>query len=219
MKEYLDTSLDEKFSEIESLKWLPFVGKNYFNQKVKTLIVGESHYVPADEDPEFYKDASWTRQFILKEGIQAKPWNLSSVKNNLIREMEKTILGEVNNDLWNSVAYFNLIQRLLPSISGNDRPTYDDIRNGLYNFKETVGLLAPDIIIFCGVEASKHFQNLLNSENFRIEEFKFGKEKINGSFPKSFELTLDNKKCICYFVKHPSMAYSANLWRDFIFGN
>ena len=77
MKEFLDTSLDVKFEKIDSLKWLPFIGQNYFHEKIKTLVVGESHYVPINEEPEFYNNDTWTRQFILKEGLQIKPWNQS----------------------------------------------------------------------------------------------------------------------------------------------
>ena len=177
MDKYLDISLDEKFTKINSFTWLPFIGKEYFTSENKTLILGESHYVPLDEDPEFYLDKTWTRQFILKEGLQIKPWNQSEKKNNLIREIEKTLIGRLNNDFWQNVAYFNLIQRLLPSINGQDRPTYIDIKNGLELFKNIINLFNPDKIIFCGIEASKHFKHLLNDENFQIDEYK--KENIS----------------------------------------
>ena len=216
MREYVDTTLDKMFDDIDSLNWLPFIGKQYFNEKIKTLIVGESHYVPIDEDPNLYLDNTWTRQFILKEGLQIKPWNQSDHKNNLVREIEKTLEGGLNNDLWNRVSYFNLIQRLLPTISVKDRPTYYDIKNGLIAFKKTVGLFDPDRIIFCGTEAAKHFHNLLNDENFRIEKLNSKETKINGAYPKSFALEFKGKKRICYFIKHPSVAYSAKLWREFI---
>lgn len=219
MKEYIDNKLDYKFQKIDSLKWLPFVGKKYFDEKIKTLVIGESHYVPLNEKPEFYNDISWTRQFILKEGLQIKPWNRSTSKNNLIREIEKTLTGEIRSEYWNNLSYFNLIQRLLPSIKNQDRPTYEDIKNGLLTFKETVGILDPDIIIFSGMEASKHFQNLLNDTNFQIEKFKFLDTKINRTYPKSFNLIFNGKKRICYFIKHPSTYYSANKWREFIIEN
>lgn len=91
MNEFIDTTLDDKFLNIESLQWLPFIGKDYFQAKTKTLIIGESHYVPINEDPDFYNDITWTRQFILKEGLQIEPWNISKTKNNLVREVEKLL--------------------------------------------------------------------------------------------------------------------------------
>jgi hypothetical protein len=216
MTEHIDISLDEEFNKIDSLKWLPFIGEQYFDQKNKTLIIGESHYVPVDEAPEFYNNETWTRQFILKEGLQVKPWNQGESKNNLVREIEKTLEGQLNNEFWQKIAYFNLIQRLLPSIKGQDRPTYEDIKNGLNTFKQIVSLFEPDRIIFCGTEAAKHFQNLLNDDEFQVEKFRFPESKINGAYPKSFELLFSGKKRICYFIKHPSMFYSSEQWREFI---
>ena len=216
MKKYIDVSLDDKFVEIESLKWLPFIGQNYFQQKTRTLVVGESHYLPINEDEEFYNDVSWTRKFILKEGLQIKPWNLSDTKNNLVREVEKTLIGEIRSELWNDLSYFNLIQRLLPSIKGQDRPTSEDFVNGLLTFKEIVGFLNPDRIIFCGVKAGKFFKEKLEDKNFLIQEYKFGKTKINGAYPKSFKFNINNKECLCYFIKHPSSFYTSNHWREFI---
>lgn len=216
MREYVDPSLDDEFNKIDSLNWLPFIGVNYFKEKYKTLIIGESHYVPIDEDPDFYNVKNWTRQFILKEGLQIKPWFQNQPKNSLVREIEKTLEGDVNNKLWENIAYFNLIQRLLPSIKGQDRPTYEDIKIGLNTFKKIVELFNPDRILFCGVEAAKHFQNLISNDKFQINEYKCPPHTINGAYPKSFELIFNEKKCICYFVKHPSMGYSSDQWSEFI---
>ncbi len=217
MIEYIDSSLDEEFKRIDSLTWWPFIGQKYFHVKFKTLVVGESHYVPVGEDPDFYNDKTWTRHFILKEGLQIKPWNKSESKNNLVRNIERTLDGRLNNDFWENVAYFNLIQRLLPSIKGQDRPTYEDIKNGLNTFKEVIRLVNPDKIVFCGTEAAKYFKNLISDGEFRIDEFKCPKSKINGAYPKSFNLKFNEKNCICYFIKHPSKYYSADRWREFIF--
>lgn len=217
MNNHIDTILDEKFKNFKSLNWLPFIGKDYFTQNNKILIIGESHYIPEGESAEIYCDINWTRRFILKEGLQIHPWYNGDTKNNLIREVEKTVSNKINNEFWNQVTFFNLIQRLLDSNNKKDRPTYEDIKKGLCFFKSIVGFLNPDTIVFCGLEASKHFINLLNDNEFNIDELNFPKEKINNSYPKSFQLTYDGKKCSCFFIKHPSSYFSSKLWREFIF--
>lgn len=217
MKQYIDNSIDTDLKKTETLNWLPFIGKDYFLNEQKILIIGESHYVPIGENPEFYLRDTWTREFILKEGLQIKPLYTSEIKNNLIREVEKTIVGEKNSAFWNSVAYFNLIQRLLPTIKGQDRPKYIDFVEGLRNLKIVIPLLKPDWILFCGVESSKHFKNVLNDDEFNINELNIPDYKINGCYPKSFTLETNNRTVNCYFVKHPSKAYSYEKWRDFIF--
>ena len=218
MKEYLDVTLDNEFQKIDTLNWLPFIGKKYFSTKDRTLIVGESHYVPIGEEPKGYSHDTWTREFILKDGLQLKPWYQGSTKNKLIREVEKTLCKEENNSIWNELAYFNLIQQLLPSRKG--RPTRKDIVEGLVNFRNVFGLLDPSIIIFCGVEASKHFYNSLNNEDFKIEKVELECGKINGTYPKKFKLLYDNKMRMCFFIKHPSgpYPYSSDKWARIIEG-
>ena len=41
---------DQELLDIPNLKWLPWIGKNYINQNLKTLIVGESHYGEDNEE-------------------------------------------------------------------------------------------------------------------------------------------------------------------------
>lgn len=216
MNKHLDTSVDVFFENADGITWLPYVGKNYFNSDRKILIVGESHYVPIDEDADFYLDRTWTRQFILKEGLQLKPWNISEKKNNLIREVEKTVLGRTENDFWYDVSYFNLIQRLLPSIKGKDRPNYNDIVNGLLVFKEIFKKIEPEFVLFCGVEAAKHFKAVIEDNDFRIDDYKNPKTMINRCYPRSFTLNYNNQSVNCFFIKHPSSGYSFEPWRDFI---
>ena len=218
MKNQLDMSLDEKLLAILSLSWLPFVGKNYLKSDQKILIVGESHYVPEDDDEEFYARKEWTREYILKEGLELEPWYMGTAKNALTREIEKTISGGLDKETWNNVAFFNLIQRLLSSINKVDRPTYNDIIDGLKAFKEVVPILDPDMIIFCGVEAGKHFEQIHHDPDFKIEEIDLPKVKINGAYPRQYDLTFNNKTRRCTFVKHPSMGYSVEEWRPIIFG-
>lgn len=64
MKQHLDTSLDSILTNEKSLQWLPFIGKEYLTSLHKVLIIGESHYVPQDEDPEFYLRNTKIQNFI-----------------------------------------------------------------------------------------------------------------------------------------------------------
>jgi hypothetical protein len=48
----MNTNKDKEFKNVENLKWLPFVGQNFFNSpnENKMLIVGESHYHDKSEE-------------------------------------------------------------------------------------------------------------------------------------------------------------------------
>jgi len=215
--EIIDKSLDTQFEKLSILTWKPFIGKNYNQMTPKILIIGESHYVPEDENFVDYEQPNWTREFILKEGLQQKPWYNESKKNNLIREVEKTLLAleKIDNissiKLWNNISYYNFIQRLMTSL--DKRPTYEDIINGWKTFSKVYDILQPDIIIFCGKESSKHLVNFNNTnKEFDITPLETTLEKINRTYPKSFILERNGNSTSCLFIKHPSMMYSWEPW-------
>ena len=212
----VDFVLDSDFNRITDLKWLPFVGKEYFNQLDRLLIVGESHYLPVDEDEALYLRKEWTREFIYKEGLQIQPYYINTSKNKLISNVEKTINIFDPNFSWDNACYFNLIQRLLPSIQGKDRPVYHDYIFGLRVFSKLLPLLKPKMVLFCGIEASKHIKGVFEGEKIQINDIYTPDEKINGSYPKVFEIKQDNIDCKVYFVRHPSRYYSSEKWGHFI---
>jgi hypothetical protein len=47
---------DKSFLEVNTLKWLPWVGDNYptLSPLQKTLIIGEGHYYEPDEGEHYY---------------------------------------------------------------------------------------------------------------------------------------------------------------------
>lgn len=221
LSNFIDSRYDEDFSKIEELIWKPFIGKNYNNLDSKILIVGESHYVPDNEDSNGYEDEGWTRMFIAKEGLQEYPWYSGTQKNNLVREIEKTIVGtenfskEVGRKFWNSVSYYNFVQRLLTS--RDNRPTYNDLISGWEVNFQVCKILQPDIIIFCGVESSKHF-SFMNDKFLAFESsiIEITNEKINRTYPRAFNLEHDGKKTVCLFIKHPSAGYTWRPWSNIL---
>ena len=215
--EIIDISLDIQFGQLKSLTWKPYIGKNYNLTTPKILVVGESHYVPDGENFNDYHQSNWTREFILKEGLQQKPWYSETKKNNLIREVEKTLLALKKVDsansikLWNNISYYNFIQRLMTSL--DKRPTYEDIINGWKTFQKVYDILQPDIIIFCGIESSKHLVNFNSTNNeFNIRPLDTAFDKINRTYPRSFILQRNGNSTTCLFIKHPSMMYSWEPW-------
>lgn len=212
--EYIDMKYDEEFKSNTKLTWFPFVGKNYETSNPKWLIVGESHYLPTDEEESSYIHKEWTREFILKDGIRIAPWYDNEVKNNLTREIEKTLFNKLDSSCWNFLAYYNLIQRLLPNIAM--RPTYGDIVEGLNTFTEVITILKPNKVVFCGVEAGKHFEFVLKQKGIEVFPIELDSNKINGTYPKRFDIKLNDLTICCLFIKHPSMGYTAELWRKYI---
>lgn len=229
MKPYLDDTFDPKFKEHQNhLHWLPWVGKNYSKcpRGKKLLIVGESTYVPVNEEPEDGYDAeTFTRMFILKEGMKQAPWYNGQPTNHLIRNTEKAIFwdddeqtDQFKRKLWSSVAYFNFIQRLLDS--NNSRPTEEDWKLGWTVFVNVLTILKPDLVLFCGVEASNQissFMEAVNDSTYKAEDIK-RHEMIGNTYPRTTVISShDNCKIPVIFMKHPSKYFQYDSWAAFLF--
>lgn len=228
MNPFLEDKFDETFKEYQNqLHWLPWVGKNYLQCPLnkKLLIVGESHYVPVNENTEDGYDAeTWTRIFILKEGLKQVPWYCGNKINPLIKNTEKVIFwdddeatDEFKQKLWSSVVYFNIIQRLLNS--RDLRPSEKDWDLGWEVFFRVVEIICPDIILFCGVEASNQisaFNKALLGFDFLSDGIK-RHEKIGSTFPRTTRIFHNEKTIPLIFIKHPSKCFPVHYWAEFLF--
>ena len=132
----------------------------------------------------------------------------------LIRAIEKTLTGMTDNDIWKSLAYYNLIQRLLKN--REERPTYDDIVNGLKHFEKVLSYLRPHKVIFCGVKAGKYFASEMSKMGIEVNQVSLSGEKINGAYPRIFDIIFSEQTIRCHFIKHPSMRYTAEKWQKVI---
>lgn len=142
----MDTKYDSLLETITPpLFMLPWIGEHY--DKTHVLFICESDY---DDGVKFHKH--WKREWIMKERVHGI---LKDAK--LLNNIDKTILGdaissETQRNLWNSVAYTNLVQR---PMDGNkdqkEKPSDDDLFNGWQTILQVILELKPKIIIKWGM--------------------------------------------------------------------
>jgi hypothetical protein len=212
MESVIDKSFDQQFKFIQPmLHWLPFVGKDYTKSPIgkKLLIVGESHYVPAEEDADDgYSDETWTRKFICKEGLKLPPYYVGNPINPLIKNTEKAIFNTQNptdenkQKLWHSVVYFNLVQRLLESRNSEDRPNDDDFIKGWKVFSEIIEKLQPNICLVLGKSGWGNLGNYFT--NFQSE---WSLIVPNEKTSKIAFLSKNEYQLKLIFIDHPSGSY------------
>lgn len=201
----MDNTFDSEFKSLKDLNWLPWVGKRYFDKRV--LLVAESHYEDGDGWL-IYNDA--TRKFVINQGLNSD--NLNFKKRRLFQQIEKTLLEKETSSLderqkiWNRVSFFNLVQRLLPSL--NDRPTDNDYDLSWRNFLQVVDILRPNVCIKFGYEGIGRLGFLLNNSDTgwirdNIQEF-YKKNYINPLLPYCINLTKDSYKLKIIFTYHPT---------------
>lgn len=204
---------DSEFIQIKNLKWLPWLGSNYFNNERRILIVGESHY--AENTPERLAEfdrIEITRECIEDMGVDNNHYNVKFYQNLHYLLANNTNL---NTELfWSRVCFYNFIQKTMTT--SQTRPEYLDFDNSCSVFFSLLEKLEPNYCLMCGVSSIGAIRN--NIEGFGFKEISFESfEKIGGSYPRILNLETPTKKRISLiFIKHPSQYFSYDAWKHFI---
>lgn len=180
-------------TKVATLKWLPWIGQYY--SRTKIVVLGESQY----EDEDYWQDDNIdaTRILIGKRfsGSRGKLW--TNVEKVFLSMDNPTM--EQGNYLWESVAYWNLVQRLMPS--RKDRPEYPDFDNGWKVFFGLVDIIKPNTCIVLGKSScgrlGYYLQN--NETTWKRNDYLefYAPEKI-------INLSKNGHKLKLIFINHPS---------------
>lgn len=208
----MDNRFDEQLRGITDLQWLPWIGKDYFSDKNdKVLILGESHYIPDGEEEEGYLNSEWTRNFIRKEGLKQPPLYQGNLINKLVANTERAIFNsrypsdEQKIELWQGVAFFNLIQRLLSSRKDVARPNGDDFYKGWKVFFDIVDIIDPKVCLVLGKSSWGPLGGYMTNNKDWMGEFRGENVAI---------ISKDDRKIKLIFIKHPSSYFSWTKWAE-----
>lgn len=211
----MNLNYDDELLKIGSLKWLPFVGKDYHSTSSKILFVGESHYYDPEGDNKNFKKKEFTRMIVDEMAICN--YQYGSPFFNRISELFNYV---GRTELWNKVSFYNFIQR--PMNKGGkvmqgviERPLNADFSNGWNIFFDVIKNTKPDYCIFLGNTAANFFNKSCLKNNI-IHKPVIWENKINGSYLKKAEVLIDDHKTELIFIKHPSSYFSTSKWREVI---
>lgn len=71
-----------EFDKNSSIRWYPWIGKNYTNQATKILVVGESHYYNDNNMQETFDDKKTTWESVVDSAIIYEMNNDPKITNN-----------------------------------------------------------------------------------------------------------------------------------------
>lgn len=213
-----DISYDSDLKRIEGVVRLPWVGREYQQQEIKTLILGESVYDWNPKDPlnkDRINSAHNLRNLHKSHAMDFKR------KSKFVRNIEKAIYGKrkptdsEKEFFWNSVCYHNLVNRVLKT--KKHRPSYNDYYSGWSTFEQLVDLLQFDQVVVYGLEQKK-IKSLIKycDENSLTIEHKNLPEKVGRSYPKKITITKGSRKIKLLFIRHPSSYFSWKKWSPII---
>lgn len=214
IESYCDTSFDDQLVDIEGINRLPWVGVNYKDKKLKTLVLGESVYDWNPKDPSSAERIA--DSYNLRKLHKAHAFDFKR-NSKFVRNIERAIYSkkkptnEEKADFWNSVVYHNLVSRVIKT--KKHRPSYDDYYFGWKVFDKLTSVFDVDQVIVYGLEGVKikafnsYFKGVgitpVQSSNL---------EKVGRSRPKKFILEKDGKNIDILFIRHPSAYFGWKKW-------
>ncbi|WP_298062711.1 hypothetical protein [uncultured Rikenella sp.] len=216
--ELLDTTYDEQFDTIESLRWRPWVGRGYRTAPRRLLIVGDSCYAqdkkgnPSPEtEADFLQDKDTTRGVLNCNMEKKDTWRVYIGLCNMLVGGNEI---EDRKKLWEQVAYYYLIQnRVMQTV--NDEPNEQDYRHAWPCFLEVVKVLQPTDCLVLGVRNETAFGVSMEQAGLKwtIEDYP---EPVGGNTkPRYATITWpDGHTLNLWFMKHPTYC-SPEAWRKF----
>jgi hypothetical protein len=204
---------------IKNQLWNPWIGEEYFKQKVKILLIGESHYAQNQNREaceisykKFTENENATIE-IIKLLINGDSWNLFDNTYRVLsgkKDIEKS-------KFWNKISFFNLIQR--PMKTSAERPSNKDFRENVDLSLKIIEEMneTPDRIIYLGNSGRHFFEKAIEANNsFTIE--KKTVTKVGRYIGVTYKMRNPENLNI-YFIKHPSKYFSWLKWREFLFSD
>ena len=212
---------DNQFEQVNNLTWFPWVGTDYASASRQILIVGESHYINEDTRKEAFAREAQIREnrehtrLCLSEVLIDKSWYNPTYPNLMEALCDRGVMPE-NKEALDKIAYYNFIQRQLNYTDGEQKPTGEDYQVAWTCFIDIVKILRPTDCVFLGVRSETGFGAMMNALNIEHSIVNFP-EQVNGAYPRKATITLeDGFSLTMYFIKHPSMYFSAQKWHDFL---
>ncbi len=218
MKDLLDNGYDGDLLKVNGLTWLPWVGKEYKNNKRRILIVGESHYQIAESDDEYKRgfettinDKELTRNCVYECPI-IKDWD-NKTYDNIHKVLLKT--NKFDKELfWKQIAFYNFVQRLM-DYRVKERPSYSDFFRSWEIFLAVVKILNPTDCIFIGVSASNSFNEAMKDLNIPFTPVKW-LDGIGTAYARTASLEINKKTLKLSFIQHASKYFNWSKWNAFL---
>lgn len=202
----MNKSYDSKFEAIDGLAWYPW----HTNSYAGITILGESCYggwEKSEEERGWLKSKDFVRNRIAGPALNGQP------DEPIYRNLERAIFNRNHIDktsrekFWNSVAFYNIVQRVMPTISA--RPTRKDFAEGWLIFDKVNSILNSNTVIVIGTQIEKvqTFRQYVNSTGKKIINEIWSDVKNGNGFEYAFELDHGTLSKVV-FIKHTSKFFS-----------
>jgi hypothetical protein len=203
-------------SNDKGLKWLPWIGKNYFKlpSNKRLFVVGERHY--RGDVPQLI-DYSINRNYIkwmIEDTMEGNDWYRKEFSS-----LTKSILGEDNIDykeFWEQVGFHHFIQKSLET--ADETPSEMDFEAGWRIFFDLIGKVNPGVCIFAGEQAADFLESAINKvSGLRLTAFGKDGYPVDGVIPKYAEIKPEEGgPCQLIFIKQYDKITHPEAWNAYL---
>lgn len=206
---------DNDILRIKNIKWLPFVGNKYFktDENNRFMLIGESHYHNnSEESIKKHNNQAYTRIVIQELAIDRKYWG-TKIFQNIHRVLLRN--DKFNTKLfWNSVSYYNFIQR--PMDTNKGRPSNQEFYEGWKVFLELIKILKPKTCLFIGTSAANSLIDATKGTDYTCEKVSW-EDYISNAYAKTAILKdKSENETKLVFIRHASSMFSWTKWNDYL---
>lgn len=211
----MNTDHDQIFTQLNGLKWFPWVGNEYFSipQEHRLLIIGESHYSNGTSDSiSMHESKTFTKEVIEEMAID-RCYYQTRIFQNLHKALFRNDSFNSGN-FWHQVSFYNFIQRVMNT--NKERPSYPDYFGSWKVCFELLQTLKPSKCLFIGTMAADSFIHAVSATEYKHTPV-IWEDYISNSYAKTANfITSDGKNIELIFIRHTSSMFSWNRWNLYL---
>jgi hypothetical protein len=179
------------------VKFKPWVQGPYWNEPVRTLVIGDSHY---GQDARA-ATSEFTSQMVRELAIETPiPFftRIAAMMNNKILGSESE-----RNSFWRSVAFYNYLQELAGEVAGVP-VSYERFADSDAAFREVLRKLKPDLAIVLGHRVWNHMDVCDAAKDKPLRT-----KGVDDRYLEAWQYaTPDGNSTLVFHVKHPSRGFT-----------
>ncbi|MBR5678377.1 MAG: hypothetical protein IKX20_09630 [Paludibacteraceae bacterium] len=211
------TIFDDQFSKVKDLLHFPWVGCDYPANKIKVLVLGDSHYT-VNPDSSFCEeeyqrclvDKDFTRE-ILDDAVNRDDiWSMFKGLYSLFGVTPYS----AERLFWSKIAFGNFVQR--PMKRSDAKPTSDDFKQAWFCLLDIIDIIKPNICLFIGIRGWVS-NGYINIENRGYCSILDDTVRISRCTPwRATIMTKNGVNTRAIAIHHTSQGFSPQIWRDYL---
>lgn len=198
----------------QGLKWLPWIGENYFTlaPHKRLLIVGERYIRPEGGLIDYSVNSHCIKWMIEDVAAGCRSFGKE------FEEIEACVTGRAHGapaPFWNQVSFHAFIQK--PMDSSREVPSSEDFESGWRVFSELIEVLKPGVCLFTGTRAAGFLEAILHQQGRESLLSLESDEVVDGTSPVYARVKTEaGQEIKLLFIRDAAGPFDAAAWHAYL---